>query len=66
MDFGANLQKLVDSKVLSRESADQLSIDARKKIENDLTLEEIEAMIKIYNVMGSTQPYTPDSDGGCL
>ena len=47
-------------------SARQLSIAAREKIEEDLKPAEIEAMINIYKVMGSTQPYTPDSDGGCL
>jgi hypothetical protein len=65
-NLGHNLQKLVDSGVLSMRSARQLSIAAREKIEEDLKPAEIEAMINIYKVMGSTQPYTPDSDGGCL
>jgi hypothetical protein len=64
--LGPNLKKLVDSKVLSNDSADELSSEARQKIENDLKPAEIEAMINVYKVMGSTQPYTPDSDGGCL
>ena len=65
-NLGPNLKKLVDSKVLSKDSADELSSEARQKIENDLKPAEIEAMINVYKVMGSTQPYTPDSDGGCL
>ena len=64
--LGHNLKKLVDSGVLSMGSAMQLSIVARQKIEEDLKPAEIEAMINVYKVMGSTQPYTPDSDGGCL
>ena len=65
-NLGPNLKKLVDSKVLSEDSADGLSSEARQKIENDLKPAEIEAMIRVYKVMGATQPYTPDNDGGCL
>lgn len=59
-DDMTNVQKMVEAGVLDVQSMTEAQNDAL----NSLTDDEVQAVIKVRNLLGSKHPLKPSSDGG--